>query len=326
MLDLSSTKSILRQLNLIRDCDYIRESSVNYTDIYPNQLKNALAYQVKNASYICLFNNIEHNKSIYVKAPIEEIYSQINEIWIKGNYTDGYDFEKNRVKAHIGKNGDMWVGNKGGPHFYIDYKPANLETLFNDHNEIITHQDYQALLLKLGTKLGFLVKVANGDMGKYYGEEKLMDLSTISFKDIELNNIEQNRNTEKFINNIDVIWVNKITHFIEFAFEVEFSLNYRESIGKFMDLYSYSNYDYSIKCFIVAPLSKLANVQDILNLDRFKMLLISKGASIYFCGKERLKMYNNYINNEFDCLPSYYKIKVLINEFSTELNILKNFK
>lgn len=315
MLEFNSTKSVLKQLNLFNDFDYIRKSSVNYTDLYINQIKESIEYGGKNSNYICLFHDNDKNKIVPIKASLYDIYDQINDIWLKGDYKEGFDYKNQRIKVHLGKDGEMWVGNKGGPHFFINYQAANLATLFDAKNKISSHQDYQNLLLQLGTKLGFSVKVANGDRGKTSNNKRLMDLNTIEFKDIELNNIVQNKDTEKTINNIDVTWVNRISNKVEYAFEVELSRNYREAIGKFVDLVCYTNYSHSLNCILITPRKELMNVKSAANLDRFN-ILSSKKLNLYYSDIAMLKDFNNLISKDFRNIPTFYIMKRFFDGYS----------
>jgi type II restriction enzyme len=113
------------------------------------------------------------------------------------------------------------------------------QTLKNRHSEFIRekedsdlHTEMQYHLLKIGSSLGYDVISASNDRSKCHNGQNFSFISLAKFPDIGID-----KATESTISLIDVVWFEKGTNKILFAFEVEKSTSIYSGILRLTDLY-----------------------------------------------------------------------------------------
>lgn len=117
----------------------------------------------------------------------------------------------------------------------------------NEQLEIDLHSEMQYHLLKIGNQLGYDVISASNDRSKCHQGNNFSFLSLSKFPEMSLN-----KDTQKTIELIDVVWFEKDTNNPICAFEVEKSTSIYSGILRLTDLaYSFSNSEQHL--YIVLP-------------------------------------------------------------------------
>ncbi len=117
----------------------------------------------------------------------------------------------------------------------------------NEQLEIDLHSEMQYHLLKIGNQLGYDVISASNDRSKCHQGNNFSFLSLSKFPEMSLN-----KDTQKTIELIDVVWFDKDSNNPICAFEVEKSTSIYSGILRLTDLaYSFSNSEQHL--YIVLP-------------------------------------------------------------------------
>lgn len=150
------------------------------------------------------------------------------------------------------------------------------------NNDIITHDEIQWTLLKLGSDLGLSVWVARNDRNRGFNNQNFQDiprfLSTLPRQFDE--------NTTKTIERIDVLWLRNDA--ILAAFEIEHTTQIYSGLLRMSDLIVMQP-NIKIELYIVAPDERRRNVMNEIGRPTFARLVPSLPSSCKFIAYTNLK-------------------------------------
>lgn len=136
----------------------------------------------------------------------------------------------------------------------LDLKPGKKE-----QENSFNHTYYQGLIVEIGNLKKFETYVPNQDKNKLFLEKPLKKVCSLeSIYTFSYPNIVHRASS------VDIIWFNHRK--LPYAFfEVEYSTDFQNSLGKYADLQ-----DFYSKFFLVSPIEKKRQFEKIINIDIFK--------------------------------------------------------
>jgi len=128
-------------------------------------------------------------------------------------------------------------------------------------NERFEHSYYQGLLVELGNMKGFNTFVPNQDKNRMFLTKKLGAITTL--QNIFSFTYEETLRRAK---TVDTIWFNE-RNFPHSLFEVEYSTDFQNSMGKYFDLQ-----DFNAEFYLVSHQSKRKKFLQVINFGMFKKM------------------------------------------------------
>jgi hypothetical protein len=230
--------NLVSSIDLIIACDNHGWTDLRFTRLderLNNESKYFLALNIKNEPHILYYNNLY------------QLRKEIEDKMVLNSYVKGYDPKNNRVHLHYEGEGTFRIGNKDGPDiFRVQFEECTLKELAKrrDYKMYFSllkpderHRSMQTLLCELGISLGYSVKLASNDKSPIITQCPSLEEShkLLVMSDFILSNIKE-KQVERDIDLIDVIWFDKINNRIVMAFEVEFGRDYAKVYEKFCSL------------------------------------------------------------------------------------------
>lgn len=143
----------------------------------------------------------------------------------------------------------------------IIFKRFEIQSGNKENDNRFTHTYYQGLITEIGNMRGYRTYVPNQDKNKMYLDKPLCSITSLQ----NIYNFSYNEIIDR-AKTVDTIWFNE-RKLPNAFFEIENSTNFQNSLSKFYDLQ-----DYNAKFYVIAPISRRREYENILNRNLFKQI------------------------------------------------------